>query len=167
MNSKMYKTPSYYARYKYSHKINTHKKQSHTTTQHITLQTPQKYPVNILGPWVPSDISSTTPCYLCNIYQFRSMISVSCCNTTFCIDCISYKYHILENYICSSCNNYHHPFHNPLYCSECDSITCTIDHNTYQPRIHYCGDSECEWDCGTLDCGCIDLCRGRCGLPPW
>jgi hypothetical protein len=31
-------------------------------------------------------------------------------------------------------------------------------------NIHYCGDDECEWDCGVLWCGCIDQCRGRCGL---
>jgi len=34
-------------------------------------------------------------------------------------------------------------------------------------RVHYCGDKACEWDCGTLDCGCIDMCRGRCGLREW
>jgi hypothetical protein len=30
--------------------------------------------------------------------------------------------------------------------------------------VHYCGDPGCKWDCGELWCGCIDLCRGRCGL---
>lgn len=29
--------------------------------------------------------------------------------------------------------------------------------------IHYCGDRSCNGDCGVLDCGCIDTCRGRCG----
>jgi hypothetical protein len=29
--------------------------------------------------------------------------------------------------------------------------------------IHYCGNKDCEWDCGVLDCGCIDTCRNRCG----
>ena len=29
---------------------------------------------------------------------------------------------------------------------------------------HYCGDSQCKWDCGELRCGCIDMCRGRCGM---
>jgi hypothetical protein len=33
---------------------------------------------------------------------------------------------------------------------------------TDQP-IHYCNDRLCNWDCGTLWCGCIDVCRGRCG----
>ena len=27
-----------------------------------------------------------------------------------------------------------------------------------------CFDIWCEGSCGTLDCGCIDLCRGRCGM---
>lgn len=35
--------------------------------------------------------------------------------------------------------------------------------NCYNP-VCYCGDKDCEWDCGVLDCGCIDICRNRCGL---
>jgi len=30
-------------------------------------------------------------------------------------------------------------------------------------NIHYCENDECEGDCGVLVCGCIDMCRGRCG----
>ena len=30
--------------------------------------------------------------------------------------------------------------------------------------IHYCDDIWCPGGCGTLDCGCIDVCRGHCGL---
>ena len=30
--------------------------------------------------------------------------------------------------------------------------------------LHYCGDAHCDWDCGVLWCGCIDVCRGRCGV---
>ena len=33
-------------------------------------------------------------------------------------------------------------------------------------RIHYCNDYFCIGDCGVLDCGCIDVCRGRCGCRP-
>ena len=29
---------------------------------------------------------------------------------------------------------------------------------------HTCGDPACKWDCGELSCGCIDMCRGRCGI---
>ena len=31
-------------------------------------------------------------------------------------------------------------------------------------ETHTCGDPECKWDCGQLRCGCIDMCRGRCGI---
>jgi len=30
--------------------------------------------------------------------------------------------------------------------------------------ICYCRDVDCPGGCGTLSCGCIDICRGRCGL---
>jgi hypothetical protein len=46
----------------------------------------------------------------------------------------------------------------------------TIDNNNNnvpenkQTNIHHCGDEYCEWDCGELWCGCIDVCRGRCGF---
>jgi hypothetical protein len=29
---------------------------------------------------------------------------------------------------------------------------------------HYCGDWLCPGDCGTLSCGCIDVCRNKCGV---
>jgi hypothetical protein len=32
---------------------------------------------------------------------------------------------------------------------------------------HYCGRRECDGDCGTLSCGCIDTCRDRCGTKWW
>ena len=31
--------------------------------------------------------------------------------------------------------------------------------------IHPCNDYFCSGDCGVLICGCIDMCRGRCGTP--
>jgi hypothetical protein len=40
-----------------------------------------------------------------------------------------------------------------------------IDMHIYENvNIHYCGDWICPGDCGTLFCGCIDICRGRCGI---
>lgn len=30
--------------------------------------------------------------------------------------------------------------------------------------ICYCGDWTCDYNCGTLWCGCTDVCRGRCGF---
>jgi hypothetical protein len=29
--------------------------------------------------------------------------------------------------------------------------------------VHYCDDIWCDGHCGALYCGCIDVCRGRCG----
>lgn len=34
----------------------------------------------------------------------------------------------------------------------------------YDPNVCHCGDKECDWGCGVLWCGCIDVCRNRCGL---
>lgn len=32
--------------------------------------------------------------------------------------------------------------------------------NTVSPLpVHYCGEKDCEGDCGVLVCGCIDICR--------
>ena len=36
---------------------------------------------------------------------------------------------------------------------------CLRFSKNYTPRICYCGDKECDFDCGVLDCGCIDICR--------
>lgn len=47
-------------------------------------------------------------------------------------------------------------------CSGCGSDgRCHCDE---EPEYtHYCGDADCHGDCGVLACGCIDVCRGRCG----
>lgn len=36
-------------------------------------------------------------------------------------------------------------------------------YDVYLKQKHYCGDSDCIGDCGVLWCGCIDVCRKRCG----
>ena len=33
-----------------------------------------------------------------------------------------------------------------------------------EEELCYCKLKGCHWDCGTLWCGCIDVCRGRCGF---
>ncbi len=42
----------------------------------------------------------------------------------------------------------------------CDGV-CKQDDDT---ESCYCGDHDCDYTCGTLSCGCIDICRGRCGF---
>lgn len=44
----------------------------------------------------------------------------------------------------------------------CDSCENEIDYNDWYPC--YCEDRSCDHTCGTLWCGCIDTCRGRCGF---
>ena len=56
------------------------------------------------------------------------------------------------------------------FCTTCFALECICYNDTpYSTpyKTHYCGDITCDWDCGVLDCGCIDQCRGRCGLSPW
>lgn len=47
-------------------------------------------------------------------------------------------------------------FHKPL-----DVIFEYINANDF---VCYCGDMYCDARCGTLNCGCIDVCRNKCGL---
>ncbi len=37
------------------------------------------------------------------------------------------------------------------------------DYMEHEESWHYCGDWLCPGTCGTLVCGCIDICRGKCG----
>lgn len=36
---------------------------------------------------------------------------------------------------------------------------CLRFSKTSIPKICYCGNKDCEFDCGVLACGCIDMCR--------
>jgi hypothetical protein len=83
--------------------------------------------------------------------------------------CIWCKRHSLVLYpdinetglLCSKCKE----IDDKQKCKTCDKTTCYCEIKVIYK--HYCGDINCEWDCGTLSCGCIDVCRGRCGLRRW
>lgn len=57
------------------------------------------------------------------------------------------------------------------YCASkwCDGECMNNDYDDYggyednNDSICYCNTKGCNRDCGTLSCGCIDVCRGRCG----
>ncbi len=54
------------------------------------------------------------------------------------------------------------------YCAGCGSEgRCHCEEQEEEERTHYCGMRDCEGDCGTLSCGCIDTCRDRCGTKWW
>jgi hypothetical protein len=36
------------------------------------------------------------------------------------------------------------------------------EYYSHEPKLHYCGEEDCEGDCGILVCGCIDRCRCSC-----
>ena len=44
-----------------------------------------------------------------------------------------------------------------------NSPTNETNYENSNEYFHYCGNEDCEGDCGVLVCGCIDMCRGRCG----
>lgn len=50
------------------------------------------------------------------------------------------------------------------FCDKKSGCGCNEEIDLTPQKSHYCGDPECEWDCGELWCGCIDVCRGRCGF---
>jgi len=63
-------------------------------------------------------------------------------------------------------------YHDEGPCEECDGYyECICAEMKEEARLanhrRICGDSRCEGDCGVLDCGCIDVCRGRCGNGDW
>ena len=51
------------------------------------------------------------------------------------------------------------------FCGKESGCQCNQEISLTSSRnICYCYCEDCDWDCGTLWCGCIDVCRGRCGL---
>ncbi len=70
---------------------------------------------------------------------------------------------------CYACQQKNYSYCKCIPCDNCGKKNCygcyhDDDYDTYTSynNIHYCGDSSCHFDCGTLSCGCIDVCRGRC-----
>ena len=82
---------------------------------------------------------------------------------------------------CAKCIYDHYVVANKKQCPTCAAYICPYDNFDDDERYHfrlddryeeYCGEEEeprcpCAWpncpgDCGTLSCGCIDTCRGRC-----
>jgi len=82
---------------------------------------------------------------------------------------------------CAKCIYDHYVVANKKQCPTCAAYICPYDNFDDDERYirglevgyeEYCGEEEeprcpCAWptcsgDCGTLSCGCIDTCRGRC-----
>ena len=65
---------------------------------------------------------------------------------------------------CSKCGIYIYTYlYEPGY-TECANCYDTILNDGSTNVLCYCRDWLCPGTCGELQCGCIDVCRGRCGL---
>lgn len=90
-----------------------------------------------------------------------------------CEECLEEELDALREESCDSCC--HNPClcHDDGWCSECEGewgCVCAEraeDERRHKERKHLvfhrkvCGDKSCDGHCGTLDCGCIDVCRRR------
>lgn len=51
--------------------------------------------------------------------------------------------------------------------TEALNVFISLPYKSYYAKyhsIHHCDNIDCEGDCGVLLCGCIDICRSRCGF---
>lgn len=126
-------------------------------------------------------------CELCKTTIRKSVFpqALDACNHIFCAKCIHEHHIIAKNKKCPTCSAFIRPDDNPNYCRECGDAPCSCrddhcpgcgnryscdcrdDRDSYcdpyddEPNCAHCG-SGCDGDCGTLSCGCVDVCRGRC-----
>ncbi len=135
------------------------------------------------GPWFDfTEYRAGLKCELCKTTIRKSVFPQETeCGHIFCAECIHKYYNIEHNKKCPSCAKYIEEEDDPSYCRTCWSAPCDCDRydreddgcpgcgSNYcsgyciddEPTCS-CGCADCGGDCGTLSCGCIDVCRGRC-----
>ncbi len=65
---------------------------------------------------------------------------------------------------CSNCGIYNYTYtYEPDYTQCADCYDTILDNNSTKRRC-ICDDWLCSGTCGELWCGCVDVCRGRCGI---
>jgi len=124
------------------------------------------------GPWMPfNDYKPGIKCELCKttIRKAVNPQSLYTCEHVFCNECIHHHYNIKGINTCPTCKKEF----DCDYDSDSDRDYDEHDYYLYNDSPYdedefeeigcYCGNSECYGDCGVLRCGCIDVCRGRCG----
>jgi len=111
--------------------------------------------------------ASAKKCELCktNVLVFPQVLNV--CKHIFCAKCIYDHYVVADKERCPKCAVYICASDNPCYDDD-DSYHFRLDDRGEE----YCGEEDvfrcvcavlgCSGDCGTLSCGCIDTCRGKC-----
>ena len=133
------------------------------------------------GPWRDlTEYKIGLKCELCKTTIRKSVFpQVTDCGHIFCAECI-HKHYNLENKLkCPTCAAYIYEQDDPSFCRECYSAPCECRDDGGDEWCYGCGDrycrghcddgpacpcryDGCDGDCGTLSCGCIDVCRGRC-----
>ncbi len=134
------------------------------------------------GPWHDLyDYKLGLKCELCKTTIDQSVFPQQLqCGHVCCAECIHKHYHIENNKTCTTCAKYINEEDDPALCRACYSAPCDCArYDCYDDGCPSCGNSYCDgWcqekpscpscgpggcgDCGTLSCGCIDVCRCRC-----
>jgi len=117
-------------------------------------------------------------CQACNVVmskkdQTKCPQKITCCGHITCANCIVTSYLILHNPLCpvKGCKECVNPKQDEKDRRELDDESDRDEHDRdeyenggYESNnAHYCGSKQCRQDCGVLRCGCVDVCRGRCG----
>jgi len=91
------------------------------------------------------------------------------CKHVFCAKCIHNHYVVANKEQCPKCAAYIDPSDNPSYYDADERYHMRFDDGREEEWSRGevecpCGWGYCDGDCGTLPCGCIDTCRGKCEL---
>lgn len=148
---------------------------------------PMTMPINPYpqGPWYDLDeYKAGLKCELCKTTIRKDCIPqvLHECGHIYCAKCIHQHYTLEHKLKCDTCGIHINIQDNRDYCRVCCDAPCSCrddchdnDDNTCpgcgssycnghcddEPDCPHCG-SGCDGSCGTLSCGCIDVCRGRC-----
>ncbi len=135
------------------------------------------------GPWYDlAEYKVGLKCELCKTTIRKSVFPQETeCGHIFCAGCIHKHYNVEHKKTCPACKSYINDEDDPSYCRCCYSAPCECrddpddrddgcpgcgsnycDGRCDEPDECPCGYGPCSGDCGTLSCGCIDVCRGRC-----
>ena len=134
------------------------------------------------GPWFDfTEYRAGLKCGLCKTSIRKSVFPQETeCGHIFCAKCIHTHYYLENNKKCPCCAKYIEEEDDPAYCRTCWSAPCECGRydddddgcpgcgDKYccgrcdEPDECPCGFGPCDGNCGTLGCGCVDVCRGRC-----
>lgn len=130
-----------------------------------------KYRSKYLDLWRPAQGWLTSyKCASCCQVMSRKIPSkcpqrITNCGHITCANCITKSYFIELNPLCpvKDCTKCVNLKQKNIICDLEDNVEVNLEDFIWD-NPHSCGDWICPGDCGVLFCGCIDVCRGRCGF---